>query len=144
MNEIRLLMRVWVGDFFIMRNCFIFIIALFQSTFMLILLLLAKGWAVTRQQVTKSGWTLLMSVWVPYCVFHIVLYVWNRVSWSERERVSEREREKRMEENNNLNASRYHRNHIGFAHVSRKPKIDLRTFLYFTPPHRPKWISYRI
>lgn len=51
-----------------------------QTTFMLILLLLAKGWAVTRQQVTKSGWILLMSIWIPYCVFHIVLYVWNRVS----------------------------------------------------------------
>lgn len=47
---------------------------------MLILLLLAKGWAVTRQQVTKSGWILLMSIWIPYCAFHVVLYVWNRVS----------------------------------------------------------------
>lgn len=51
-----------------------------QTTFMLILLLLAKGWAVTRQQVTKSGWILLMSIWIPYCAFHVVLYVWNRVS----------------------------------------------------------------
>lgn len=51
-----------------------------QTTFMLILLLLAKGWAVTRQQVTKSGWILLMMIWIPYCVFHVVLYVWNRVS----------------------------------------------------------------
>lgn len=47
---------------------------------MLILLLLAKGWAVTRQQITKSGWILLMSIWIPYCAFHLVLYVWNRVS----------------------------------------------------------------
>lgn len=52
----------------------------FQMTFMLILLLLAKGWAVTRQQITKSGWILLMSIWIPYCAFHVVLYVWNRVS----------------------------------------------------------------
>lgn len=47
---------------------------------MLILLLLAKGWAVTRQQITKSDWILLMSIWIPYCAFHVVLYVWNRVS----------------------------------------------------------------
>lgn len=47
---------------------------------MLILLLLAKGWAVTRQQITRSGWLLLMAIWIPYCAFHVVLYVWNRVS----------------------------------------------------------------
>lgn len=53
---------------------------------MLILLLLAKGWAVTRQQITKSGWMLLMSIWIPYCAFHVVLYVWNRVSVGARAR----------------------------------------------------------
>lgn len=47
---------------------------------MLILLLLAKGWAVTRQQVSRTGWMILMTIWIPYCAFHVVLYVWNRVS----------------------------------------------------------------
>lgn len=47
---------------------------------MLILLLLAKGWAVTRQQISKTSWFLLMAIWIPYCAFHMVLYVWNRVS----------------------------------------------------------------
>lgn len=46
---------------------------------MLILLLLAKGWAVTRQQISKTSWLILMSIWIPYCAFHVVLYVWNRV-----------------------------------------------------------------
>lgn len=47
---------------------------------MLILLLLAKGWAVTRQQVSRTGWMILMTIWIPYCAFHVVLYVWNRVN----------------------------------------------------------------
>lgn len=45
---------------------------------MLILLLLAKGWAVTRQQISRTGWFILMAIWIPYCAFHILLYVWNR------------------------------------------------------------------
>lgn len=66
--------------FIVKRAQQLFYLFLLQTTFMLILLLLAKGWAVTRQQVTKSGWILLMSIWIPYCAFHVVLYVWNRVS----------------------------------------------------------------
>ncbi|XP_013101477.1 integral membrane protein GPR180 [Stomoxys calcitrans] len=49
-----------------------------RTTFMLILLLLAKGWAVTRQQISRTGWIILMSIWVPYCAFHVFLYYWNR------------------------------------------------------------------
>ncbi|KAH8394910.1 hypothetical protein KR222_010439, partial [Zaprionus bogoriensis] len=51
-----------------------------RTTFMLILLLLAKGWAVTRQQISRTGWIILMSIWVPYCAFHVFLYIWDRVS----------------------------------------------------------------
>lgn len=51
----------------------------FQTSFMLILLLLAKGWAVTRQQISKTSWFILMAIWIPYVAFHMVLYVWNRV-----------------------------------------------------------------
>lgn len=46
---------------------------------MLILLLLAKGWAVTRQQINRTGWIILMSIWVPYCAFQMFLYVWDKV-----------------------------------------------------------------
>ncbi|XP_037941474.1 uncharacterized protein LOC119674408, partial [Teleopsis dalmanni] len=49
-----------------------------RTTFMLILLLLAKGWAVTRQQISRSGWIILMSIWVPYCAFHVLLYIWDK------------------------------------------------------------------
>ncbi|XP_037813876.1 integral membrane protein GPR180 [Lucilia sericata] len=49
-----------------------------RTTFMLILLLLAKGWAVTRQQISRTGWIILMSIWVPYCAFHVFLYYWDR------------------------------------------------------------------
>ncbi|XP_017123729.2 uncharacterized protein LOC108143709 [Drosophila elegans] len=49
-----------------------------RTTFMLILLLLAKGWAVTRQQISRTGWIMLMSIWVPYCAFHVFLYIWDR------------------------------------------------------------------
>lgn len=45
---------------------------------MLILLLLAKGWAVTRQQISRTGWLILMSIWIPYVVFNVVLYIWNQ------------------------------------------------------------------
>lgn len=51
-----------------------------QTTFMLILLLLAKGWAVTRLQISTSGWILLMAIWIPYCIVHVFLYVWKTVS----------------------------------------------------------------
>lgn len=51
-----------------------------RVSFMLILLLLAKGWAVTRQQISRSDWILLLSIWIPYCGFNVFLYIWNRVS----------------------------------------------------------------
>lgn len=47
---------------------------------MLILLLLAKGWAVTRQQISGTNWIVLMTVWIPYCGLYVMLYVWNMVS----------------------------------------------------------------
>jgi hypothetical protein len=45
---------------------------------MLLLLLLAKGWAVTRQEFTWKP--LLFGVWILYGVVHILLYVWNKVN----------------------------------------------------------------
>ncbi|KAL1124209.1 hypothetical protein AAG570_001979 [Ranatra chinensis] len=47
-----------------------------RTTFMLLLLLLAKGWAVTRQEFTWKP--LLFTVWFIYGVVHILLYVWNK------------------------------------------------------------------
>jgi Rhodopsin-like GPCR transmembrane domain len=51
-----------------------------RTSFMLILLLLAKGWAVTRLEIDRLNWIVLMIIWIPYCIIHVVLYVWNRVS----------------------------------------------------------------
>lgn len=45
---------------------------------MLLLLLLAKGWAVTRIELTWKP--LVFSIWFLYGVAHILLYVWNMVS----------------------------------------------------------------
>lgn len=47
-------------------------------SFMMILLLLAKGWAVTRLEISRTGWLILMSIWIPYSVFNVMLYIWNQ------------------------------------------------------------------
>ncbi|KAJ8977187.1 hypothetical protein NQ317_018068 [Molorchus minor] len=46
-----------------------------RTSFMLLLLLLAKGWAVTRLELTWKP--LVFSIWLGYGVVHILLYVWN-------------------------------------------------------------------
>lgn len=49
----------------------------FQTSFMLLLLLLAKGWAVTRMELTWKP--LVFTIWLFYGIVHILLYVWNMV-----------------------------------------------------------------
>ena len=44
---------------------------------MLILLVLAKGWAVTRTELTSKP--LIFTIWAVYGVINILLYVWNLV-----------------------------------------------------------------
>ncbi|PZC83687.1 transmembrane protein 145 [Helicoverpa armigera] len=46
-----------------------------RTLFMLLLLLLAKGWAVTRLELTYKP--LVFGVWLAYGIVHILLYVWN-------------------------------------------------------------------
>ncbi|XP_065160392.1 integral membrane protein GPR180 [Atheta coriaria] len=46
-----------------------------RTSFMLLLLLLAKGWAVTRLELTWKP--LVFAIWLCYGVVHILLYVWN-------------------------------------------------------------------
>lgn len=46
-----------------------------RTLFMLLLLLLAKGWAVTRLELTWKP--LVFSVWLCYGIVHILLYIWN-------------------------------------------------------------------
>lgn len=47
-----------------------------QTLFMLLLLLLAKGWAITSQEMTYKP--LLFGVWSSYLCVNILLYVWNK------------------------------------------------------------------
>jgi hypothetical protein len=50
----------------------------FQSLFMLLLLLLAMGWAVTRQELKwKSA---IFAVWLTYSLLHCLLYLWKKAS----------------------------------------------------------------
>jgi hypothetical protein len=44
---------------------------------MLLLLLLAKGWAVTRLELSWKP--LVFAIWLCYGIVHILLYVWNLV-----------------------------------------------------------------
>lgn len=46
-----------------------------QSLFMLLLLLLAKGWAITRPEVTWK-WV-LFGIWFLYTCVNVLLYIWN-------------------------------------------------------------------
>ncbi|KAF7272852.1 transmembrane protein 145 [Rhynchophorus ferrugineus] len=46
-----------------------------RTSFMLLLLLLAKGWAVTRLELTWKP--LVFAIWLCYGIVHILLYVWN-------------------------------------------------------------------
>lgn len=48
-----------------------------RTSFMLILLLLAKGWAVTRLEISSLSWFTLIIIWISYLTLNLVLYVWN-------------------------------------------------------------------
>lgn len=48
-----------------------------RTSFMLILLLLAKGWAVTRLEISSLSWFALIVIWISYLTLNFVLYVWN-------------------------------------------------------------------
>ncbi|KAL1458112.1 hypothetical protein WDU94_008286 [Cyamophila willieti] len=47
-----------------------------RTTFMLLLILLAKGWAVTRIELAWKPFSILL-IWFIYGIVHILLYVWN-------------------------------------------------------------------
>jgi hypothetical protein len=60
-----------------LRSSDAFSICRFQTSFMLLLLLLAKGWAVTRLELSWKP--LVFAIWLCYGIVHILLYVWNLV-----------------------------------------------------------------
>jgi len=53
------------------------ILSVLQGIFMLILLVLAKGWAVTPRELT--GKPFIFSIWGVYTILHLLLYVWKEV-----------------------------------------------------------------
>ena len=48
-----------------------------QTLLMLLLLLLAKGWAITRKELTWKP--MLFSIWALYGIVHVLLYFWDLV-----------------------------------------------------------------
>ena len=56
-----------------------FIDMIAQCFFMLLLLLVVKGWSITRRNLTCSTWTVLLTVWAGYAAANVALFVWNQV-----------------------------------------------------------------
>ncbi|KAG1653967.1 hypothetical protein GQR58_025308 [Nymphon striatum] len=50
-----------------------------QSIFMLLLLLLAKGWPITRNEITWKP--VLFGIWILYTLIHFLLHVWKLVTF---------------------------------------------------------------
>lgn len=50
-----------------------------QCLFMLLLLLIVKGWNITRPTLPCQAWLVLLSVWCAYSAASIALFVWNQV-----------------------------------------------------------------
>lgn len=48
-----------------------------QSLFMMLLLLLAMGWAVTRQELKCK--MLIFTIWLTYSIVHCLLFIWKKV-----------------------------------------------------------------
>ncbi|KAH7971907.1 hypothetical protein HPB52_003672 [Rhipicephalus sanguineus] len=61
-----------------------------QSLFMLLLLLLAKGWAITRTELTWKP--VLFCIWLVYSCIQILLYVWNMTEVDVIEEIDEYQR----------------------------------------------------
>ena len=57
-----------------------------QSVFMLLLILLSMGWAVTRHELTCK--VALFSLWSLYTIVHCLLYIWKKVRQEKRDMIS--------------------------------------------------------
>ena len=51
-----------------------------QSLFMLLLLLIVKGWSLSKRDLMTRSKYMLMAVWVSYSVANLGLFIWNLVS----------------------------------------------------------------
>lgn len=50
-----------------------------QCLFMLLLLLIVKGWNITRQTLPLQAWLVLLSVWCGYSTANVALFIWNQM-----------------------------------------------------------------
>ena len=57
-----------------------FIDQLSQCMFMLLLLLIVKGWTITRRDLVSRSKLMLYLVWITYTVANMALFIWNIVS----------------------------------------------------------------
>lgn len=51
-----------------------------QCLFMLLLLLIVKGWTITRMDLTWKSRAILFSLWSAYTIANMALFIWNLVS----------------------------------------------------------------
>lgn len=59
-----------------------FIDMIAQCLFMLLLLLIVKGWTITRMNLGWKGRTILFTVWGTYTVANLALFIWNQVRFT--------------------------------------------------------------
>lgn len=50
-----------------------------QCVFMLLLLLIVKGWTITRMDLSGRAKLTLFTIWVTYTVANMALFIWNLV-----------------------------------------------------------------
>lgn len=58
-----------------------------QCIFMLLLLLIVKGWTITRMTLNMCTKIILFTIWTTYTVANMALFVWNLVSSLEDPRI---------------------------------------------------------
>ena len=51
-----------------------------QCLFMLLLLLIVKGWTITRMDLTWKSRVILFTIWTAYTMAILALFIWNLVS----------------------------------------------------------------
>ena len=58
-------------------NCFD---QLSQCMFMLLLLLIVKGWTITNRDLISRSKCMVFTVWITYTIANMALFIWNLVS----------------------------------------------------------------
>ena len=59
--------------------------------FMLLLLLIVKGWTITRARLSLLSKLVLLTVWLAYTAANVALFIWNQVLATDLHQVRRRE-----------------------------------------------------